>query len=137
MKLINKTITIQTTKLYEFVGLEEKINQAIKESGIKEGFCLIRIGHTTASLVVTEKDPAVHQDFIRNLKRILPEKQRWEHSYEGPINARGHQATALFGSTHWSPVKNGELSLGTWQGIFFVELFEARARGIDLTILGE
>lgn len=136
MRIFNKTIEIQTRELYQFIDLQDKIEGAIKESKIKNGFCLIRILHTTAALVVTEKDPAVHQDFIRNLKRILPEDQDWHHSYEGPINARAHQATAWLGSTHWAPIKNGGLVLGTWQGIFFVELFESRIRKVDLVIIG-
>jgi secondary thiamine-phosphate synthase enzyme len=137
MRIVNKTINIQTKELYEFVDLEEKINRAIKENKIRQGFCLMRILHTTAALMVTEKDSAVHQDFVRNLKRILPENQTWQHVYEGPINARAHQATVWLGSTHWAPIKNGQLNLGTWQGIFFVELFEARNRKIDLTMIGE
>lgn len=137
MKIINKTIPIQTRKLYEFVDLQDKIEEAIGKSGVKEGFCLIRILHTTAALVVTEKDPAVHEDFIRNLKRVLPEDQNWHHSYEGPINARAHQATAFLGSTHWAPIKNGQLVLGSWQGIFFVELYEPRTRKAEIVIVSE
>lgn len=137
MRFINKTIKIQTKKLYEFIDLQDKIEQAVGGSKIKNGFCLIRILHTTAALVVTEKDPAVHQDFVRNLKRILPEDQDWHHSYEGPINARAHQATAFLGSTHWAPIINGRLSLGTWQGIFFLELYEPRTRRVGVVIVGE
>lgn len=137
MKVFNKTISIQTSKLYDFIDLEKKIEEAIKEAKVKNGFCLIRILHTTAALVITEKDPAVHQDFIRNLKKVLPENQNWQHSYEGPINARAHQATAWLGSTHWSPIKDGKLVLGTWQGIFFVELFEPRHRRIDVVVVGK
>lgn len=137
MKLINKNISIQTKELYDFIDLEIEINRAIKQSKIKNGLVLIRILHTTAALVVTEKDPAVHRDFIRNLKRVLPENQDWHHSYEGSINARGHQAVAWLGSSHWTPIKQGKIALGTWQGIFFVELYEPRTRQIDIVILGQ
>ena len=137
MEIVNKTIQIKTKRLYEFVDLQGGIEKEIKESEIKNGFCLIRILHTTAALVVTERDPAVHQDFVRNLKRVLPEDQNWRHSYEGSINARAHQATAFLGSTHWAPIKNSRLVLGTWQGIFFVELFEPRTRETEIVILGE
>lgn len=136
MKIVNETIQIQTNRLYQFIDLQTEIESAVEKSKIKQGFCLIRILHTTAALVVTEKDPAVHRDLIRNLKRILPENQAWEHSYEGNINARAHQAAAFLGSSHWLPIKEGRLSLGTWQGIFFVELFKSRSRQIDLLIFG-
>lgn len=137
MKVINKTVTIQTKKLFEFINLEDKINRQIKKAEIKQGFCLIRIGHTTAALVATERDPAVHQDFIRNLKQLLPKNQKWQHDYEGPVNARAHQATAWLGSSHWAPIKKGQLVLGTWQGIFFLELFESRTREIEIVVVGE
>lgn len=137
MGIFNEIITIRTKKLYDFVDLRNEIEEAIKKFKIKNGFCLMGTGHTTAALVVTEKDPAVHQDFVRNLKRMLPEEQRWQHSYEGPINARAHQASAWLGSTHWAPIKQGKLVLGTWQAIFFVELFEPRNREIDITVVGD
>jgi secondary thiamine-phosphate synthase enzyme len=137
MKIISKKIKIQTKELFQFVELVDLINKEIKKSKIENGFCLIRILHTTAALVVTERDPAVHKDFIRNLKRMLPESQDWNHSYEGSINARAHQATAWLGSTHWAPIKDNKLSLGTWQGIFFVELFEPRSREVEIIIVGQ
>ena len=137
MRIFNEIITIRTKKLYDFINLQNEIEEAIKRSKINNGFCLMRTGHTTAALVVTEKDPAVHQDFVRNLKRMLPEEQGWQHSYEGPINARAHQASTWLGSSHWAPIKHGKLILGTWQGIFFVELFEPRNRKIDITVVGD
>jgi secondary thiamine-phosphate synthase enzyme len=137
VKIINKTISIKTSELFQFIDLSETINKEIKKSNVKSGFCLIRILHTTAALVVTERDPAVHQDFVRNLKKLLPEDQNWQHSYEGPINARAHQASAWLGSSHWAPIKEGKLSLGTWQGIFFVELFEPRKREVEISIVSD
>lgn len=136
MKVYSRSVEIITRKLYEFVDLEEPVNEFVKESGVKSGFCLIKICHTTAALVVSEKDPAVHKDFVRNLERILPTKQEWDHSYEGMVNARAHQASAWIGSSHWAPIRNGKLVLGTWQGVFFVELFEGRKRSIELVIVG-
>lgn len=137
MKIFNKTISINTQELYDFVDLEGVIGKVIEESKIKDGFLLIRTGHTTSALVITEKDPAVHKDFIRNLKRILPEDQDWHHSYEGPINARAHMAVAWLGSSHWTLIKNSNPVLGTWQGIFFVELYESRVRQVDMVVIGK
>jgi secondary thiamine-phosphate synthase enzyme len=136
MKIFNKTFEVRTSKLYEFVDLEEEIGKFIKECGVKDGFCLIRICHTTAALVVTEKDPAVHRDFVRNLEKILPTKQNWEHSYEGSVNARAHQVAAWIGSSHWVFIRHGSPVLGTWQGVFFVELYEGRKRKVELVVVG-
>jgi secondary thiamine-phosphate synthase enzyme len=136
MKVYSKSVEIITRKLYEFVDLEERIDEVVGESGVKAGFCLIRICHTTAALVVTEKDPSVHKDFVRNLEKVLPTKQEWNHSYEGMVNARAHQAAAWLGSNHWVLVNGGKPVFGTWQGVFFVELFEGRKRSIELVVVG-
>lgn len=138
MKIVHQIIKVSTSSQFDFVPLTNQVQKVVEESKIREGFVLLRCPHTTAAITCTERDPAVHHDAQRVLEMLIPHKQDWEHNSEGSINARAHQAVMLlFGSCHWIPVTQGEISLGTWQGVFLVELFEARARNIQVTVVGE
>ncbi len=138
MKFVQKTVEVKTRGVFEFVRIDEKIQTVVAESGIKNGFVLLRSPHNTATITCTEPDASIHRDAKRIIEKILPEDFDWEHSYEGAVNARAHQAIMLlFGQTHWLPIKNGKIVLGTWQGIFFVELFEGRRRRVETVIVGE
>lgn len=136
MRILQETFEIQTRGLLDFVRIDERLQGKVRTSGIKNGFVLIRVPHTTAGLVVTERDPAVHQDFKMVLEKMMPRDQDWKHLYEGAVNARAHQASMLLGKGCWLPIRNGRIILGTWEGVFLVELFEARRRKIELIIVG-
>lgn len=137
MKIINKSIEVKTRNLFDFVSLDESLHQIVSESGIKNGVLLLRSPHTTAAIICNEKDPDVHEDLIKVIEKVIPQDQSWQHRYEGNTNARAHQAVSFLSSQHWVPIENEELLLGTWQGIFLVELFESRKRRVDVTLIGE
>jgi secondary thiamine-phosphate synthase enzyme len=137
MEIFYKTIEVRTEKAFEFIQVDSQIQEVVTESGIKEGFVLLRSPHNTATITCNEPDASIHRDAQKIMERILPKDFDWEHAYEGVTNARAHQAVMLlFGQTHWLAIKNGKILLGTWQGIFVVELFEARERKVELVIVG-
>lgn len=137
MEIFQKTIEIKTREPFELVRIDEKIQGVVEGSGIKTGFVLLRSLHNTATIVCNEPDSSVQKDTRKILEEILPDDFDWEHAYEGKINARAHQATLLLGQTHWLSIKNGKIVLGTWQGIFLVELFEGRKRRVEVVVVGE
>lgn len=137
MKIFQKTVEIETKKAFEFVKLDNEIEKAVEESGIKNGFVFLRSLHTTAALVCTEPDASIHRDFQKVLDKLLPDGLNWEHMGEGEVNAKAHQATLFLGQSHWLPIKNGKIVLGTWQSIFLVELFEGRSREVEIAIGGD
>ena len=127
-----------TREVFEFVQIDKEIQEAVEESGVKNGFVLLRSPHNTATITCNEPDPSIYQDAKRIMEKLLPEDFDWQHSYEGAVNARAHQAVMLlFGQTHWLPIKNSKIVIGTWQGIFLVELFEGRNRRVEMVIVGE
>jgi secondary thiamine-phosphate synthase enzyme len=137
MKFFTKTISVTTQAPFDFVVIDNQINQGIRESKIKKGFVLLRSPHNTATVICNENDPTVLEDIEENLKRLLPDNFPWAHKDEGLSNARAHQVVSLFGHTHWVPVENGKLKLGTWQAIFLLELFEGRQRRVETIVVGE
>ena len=136
MKIFSKTILIKTKKPFDFVIIDGKVEQVVKESGIKNGFVLLRSPHNTATIICNENDPTVLEDLKNNLKRIFPDDFDWQHSYEGIDNARAHQIVTLLGQSHWVPIEEGALKLGTWQSLFLVEFFRGRERKVEIVVVG-
>jgi secondary thiamine-phosphate synthase enzyme len=77
----------------------------------------------------------VARDFEMALERIVPEDWGWQHIEEGEENAPSHPRAALMGPQVLVPLREGELALGTWQGIFFCELDGPRTRSVYVSVL--
>jgi secondary thiamine-phosphate synthase enzyme len=91
------------------------------------GLLTLLVKHTSASLLIQENaDPEVKFDFIQYLERLVPPSSSPEmsyltHTYEGPDDMPAHIKSGLLPTTLSIPVKNGQMMLGTWQGIYLVE----------------
>ncbi|MBT8179025.1 MAG: secondary thiamine-phosphate synthase enzyme YjbQ [Eudoraea sp.] len=106
---------------------------------IKQGFLQVFIKHTSASLCLNENaDPTVREDFERHFNVMVPEgAPYYVHTYEGPDDMPAHIKSALLGSQLQIPITDGELNLGTWQGIYLCEHRDrAGGRKLLLTVWG-
>lgn len=135
MKIFKKEIEIQTSKIFELVKLTDKIQKIIEESSVDNGFLLVRSLHTTAAVTVTENDQALHHDLKMVMEKTLSLNWGWQHIGEGVVNARAHQIAILIGNSAWAPIIEGQISLGTWQDIFFVECLQARLRRVEVVVI--
>ena len=116
-----------------------QVREFVAQSRISTGLLTLFCRHTSASLLIQENAaPAARRDLERYFERIAPETTAYEHDDEGPDDMPAHLRSALTQSHLSIPVTDGELSLGTWQGIY---LFEHRSnppeREIALHIIGE
>lgn len=136
MKSLTQEISFQTKATFEFVILTGKIQEAVNKSGVKEGLVVVKSPHTTGAVVITENDSDLHQDTKMMLENLLSLDWPWKHIDEGEINARAHQAALLLGNSVSIPISNSQLSLGTWQDIFFVECLGARSRKVEIAVIG-
>ena len=123
--------------LYEITA---KVAGWVREKGIRTGLLTVFVRHTSASLVIQENaDPDVMEDLETFFSRLAPEEGHlYRHTVEGPDDMPAHIRAALT-QTHLSiPVVEGDLALGTWQGIY---LFEHRSiphrRSVVLHLVGE
>lgn len=137
MKIFTQEVSFQTKETFEFVRLTAIIQDVVNKSRLNKGLVLIKNPHATGALVVIENDSSLHQDTKMSLQRLLRLDWPWSHVMEGEINARAHQAALLLGSSVSISISNGQLSLGTWQDIFFVECLGARSRKVEVVIIGE
>ncbi len=107
------------------VGLTEITGQAagfVAQIGAGEGTLLVYLRHTSASLTIQENaDPDVQSDLIAALDRLAPEDAPWIHDVEGPDDMPAHVKAMLNGVSLHVPVTQGQLALGTWQGLYLIE----------------
>ncbi len=108
------------------------VAQAVAASGVEEGVCHVFVPHTTAAVLINEgADPAVGEDILAALGAMLP-KIPFTH---GEGNADAHILASLVGSSVMVPVSEGQLQLGTWQAVFFLELDGPRRREVRVSCL--
>lgn len=121
-------IEVRTASHRQMVDITRQVAEVIKGS---EGICHVYVPHTTAAVVINEHaDPDVARDLLAAYEAMVP-KIRFAHA-EG--NSDAHLLTTLLGSSVTVPVEDGRLQLGTWQGIFFVELDGPRTRKVSVSV---
>lgn len=103
------------------------VRDRLRAWGVREGMCFLFIPHTSASLVVSENwDPTARADLATYLERLVPEGESWyTHDLEGRDDATSHIRAMLTDTSLNIPIEDGDLALGSWQGVY---LFEHRAR---------
>jgi secondary thiamine-phosphate synthase enzyme len=128
-----KTLEIRTRGkgLYPFT---EAVSSLLRQWSISDGMCYLYVQHTSASLVISESyDPTAKMDLETYMERAVPEGETWyRHTIEGADDSTSHIRSMLTSTCLTIPIDSGNLSLGTWQGIY---LFEHRKRGHTRKIL--
>jgi secondary thiamine-phosphate synthase enzyme len=114
------TINIKSNTRIQFIDITLRISEIIRESGVKSGTCVIFSQHTTAGLTINENaDPDVKRDILVSLSRLIPPTGDYRHA-EG--NSDAHLKASLMGFSLTVPIIDGRLSLGTWQGLYFLRI---------------
>ena len=117
-------ISTQGKGLNDFTAL---VRTQLRTWNVREGICFLFLPHTSASLVLSENwDPTARADLETFMERLVPERDDWyTHDLEGADDATSHIRSMLTDASLTIPIDDGDLSLGTWQGVY---LFEHRAR---------
>ena len=126
-------IHVRTGERYEFVSITDEVRRAVREAGVEEGLCVIFSTHTTAAVTVNEDhDRDVARDLAAACEALMGSLDvRFEHA-EG--NSDSHFLTSLFGESQYLMVRDGELDLGRWQGVFLAEFDGPRNRTVRVAV---
>jgi len=128
-----ETISVSTKSRTELIDVTPRLVSMVKASGISSGICHIFVPHTTAGLTINENaDPSVRRDVLKALERIAPYDMDYEHA-EG--NSAAHVKSVLVGNTKTLFIEDGQLRLGTWQGVFFCEFDGPRQREVFVKLI--
>jgi secondary thiamine-phosphate synthase enzyme len=126
-------IRVTTERRTQLVDITEQVRGAVSGTGAA---VLVYVPHTTAGVTINEHaDPMVARDFEAALERMVGDSWGWQHVEEGEENAPSHIRAALMGPHVVIPLRDGNLALGTWQGVFFCELDGPRQRSVYVSTL--
>ena len=127
-------LKLNTNKNFEIIDITSSINELID---IEEGIISIFSRHSTSAIVVNENESGLLKDFELTLDNLIADDFSYNHD-RIDNNAKSHLKSFLLSSSECLPIKNGNLDLGTWQSVFFIELDGPRRnRTITLTMVGE
>lgn len=125
------TFRVRTSEREQILIVTREVNDALASLGAKDGICTIVVPHTTCAISVNENaDPDVPTDLVKALRAMIP-NVKFRH---GEGNSDAHLLSMLIGASLSWPYRNGRLVLGTWQGIYFVELDGPRERRVTVYV---
>ena len=117
-----------------FMEITDKVRDAVRESGVEQGMCLVFCPHTSAAITINENaDPDVRRDLRFALRETFPDRSEFRHR-EG--NSAAHLKSSLLGCSELIPIDQGKLVLGTWQGVYFCEFDGPRNRRFHVQVIG-
>ena len=139
-------IEFATTRTTEFVDVTDRIREAVRRSGLRDGRVHLQSLHTTLGIAVNENEPLLHRDFESMLERLAPTGAGYEHDdftrrfdilLDEPVNGHAHCRQLLLSAFATLLVEDGQLLLGRWQSVFAVELDGPRHRQLALQLDGD
>lgn len=139
MKSHRKELWFEIPDRRGFVNITPQVEACLRESGIREGLCLVNAMHITASVFVNDDERGLHQDFEAWLERLAPHEpiNRYQHNRTGEDNGDAHLKRTVMGREVVAAVTGGKLDFGPWEQIFYGEFDGNRRKRVLVKIIGE
>jgi secondary thiamine-phosphate synthase enzyme len=139
MKSYRKELTFNIPSRRGFVNITRQVEEALRESEIKEGLVLVNAMHITASVFINDDENGLHQDYEKWLEKLAPHEpiNQYRHNDTGEDNADAHMKRQVMGRDVLVAVTNGELDFGPWEQIFYGEFDGRRRKRVLIKIIGE
>jgi secondary thiamine-phosphate synthase enzyme len=139
MKSYRKELQFNLPNRRGFINITPQVEDCLRESGIREGLCLVNPMHITASVFINDDESGLHHDYEAFLEKIAPNEphnQYW-HNRTGEDNADAHIKRQVMGREVVVAVTEGRLDFGTWEQIFYGEFDGRRRKRVLVKIIGE
>ncbi len=139
MKSHRKVLTLHLPGRTGFVNITAEVAAAVRESGVREGLCLVNAMHITASVYINDDEPGLLKDYDDFLERLAPHEptSRYRHNNTGEDNGDAHIKRQIMGREVVVAVTGGQLDLGPWEQIFYGEFDGRRRKRVLVKIIGE
>ena len=139
MKSYKKELTFNIPGRVGFVNITNDVEEALEESRIKEGLCLVNAMHITASVFINDNESGLHQDYKDWLENLAPHEpvSHYRHNRTGEDNGDAHLKRQVMGREVVVAVTNGALDFGSWEQIFYGEFDGKRPKRVLIKIIGE
>lgn len=138
MKSFRKELILTVPERRMYVNITGEVEEALRESGIREGLLLCNAMHITASVFINDDESGLHRDFERFLEKLAPEKPYNQYEHNGcEDNGDAHLKRQIMGREAVIAVTGGKLDFGPWEQIFYGEFDGKRPKRILIKIIGE
>jgi len=139
MKSYRKELWFNTSKRVEFINITPEVEKAVKESGVKEGLCLVNAMHITASVFINDNESGLLEDYKQWLEELAPHEpvSRYRHNRTGEDNGDAHLKRQIMGREVVVAITEGRLDFGPWEQIFYGEFDGQRPKRVLIKIIGE
>lgn len=144
MKSFRKELWFELPTRRGFINITAEVERAVRESGVREGLCLVNAMHITASVFINDDERGLHADYERWLEKLAPfnpsgdpDRGGYLHNRTGEDNADAHLKRQILGREVVVAITGGKLDFGPWEQIFYGEFDGRRRKRILIKILGE
>ena len=138
MKASTEYLSFTVQARMDFVNITPEVQRVVRESGIREGLCLVNAMHITASVFINDDEPGLHEDYKQWLEALAPhEPSRYLHNRTGEDNGDAHHKRQIMGREVVVAVTDGELDLGPWEQIFYGEFDGRRPKRVLVKAIGD
>jgi secondary thiamine-phosphate synthase enzyme len=139
MKSYKKELTMKTSSRIAFINITGEVEQALRESGIKEGLLLCNAMHITASVFINDDESGLHHDYEKWLERLASHEpiSAYMHNRTGEDNGDAHLKRQIMGREVVVAITKGQLDFGPWEQIFYGEFDGRRPKRVMIKIIGE
>jgi secondary thiamine-phosphate synthase enzyme len=139
MQSFHKELWLDIPNRMEFMNITSDVEDAVFESGVKEGLCLINAMHITASVFINDDESGLHHDYKIWLEDLAPHEplSKYDHNLTGEDNADAHHKRQIMGREVVVAITEGQLHFGPWEQIFYGEFDGGRKKRVLIKVIGE
>lgn len=139
MKSYRKELWFHTPTRVSLINITPRVQECLRESGIREGLLLVNAMHITASVFINDDERGLHSDYLQWLEKLAPHAptQQYRHNDTGEDNADAHLKRQIMGREVVVAVTEGRLDFGPWEQIFYGEFDGGRRKRVLVKIVGE
>ncbi len=140
MKSQTEYLTFNLPDRMAFENITPKVEEIVRQSGVREGLLLCNSMHITASVFINDDEPGLHADYKAWLEQLAPfdaSPQRYAHNRTGEDNADAHMKRQIMGREVVVAITNGKLDLGPWEQIFYGEFDGMRSKRVLVKVIGQ
>jgi len=138
MKTLTRELWLDIPKRRAIVSLHRQVEELVRESGVRDGICLVNAMHITASVFINDNEGGLHHDYEVWLERLAPHEPVSQYRHNGAEdNADAHLKRQVMGREVVVAITDGRLHLGPWEHIFYYEFDGRRKKRVLVKIIGE
>ena len=140
MRSHTEYLTFHLPARMAFVNITQKVEGAVRTSGVIEGLVLVNAMHITASVFINDDEPGLHEDYRTWLERLAPfnaSPEVYAHNRTGEDNADAHLKRQVMGREVVVAITQGRLDLGPWEQVFYGEFDGNRPKRVLIKVIGE